>query len=372
MNKERFLEKIVLSDKRFEGKNKEEYLLPEYNPSTHYLEVAKSKYYQVLIVLRDNIKQSCDFYWRHIEGAYNTDLFMMTPSVSSPMGPGSDSEAVQIKFGNLNTYLVDSSQFGFEPIILNGIDKVYCYLPSMRGENPDKRHLNQFYHCEAEIKGRLEDLIPMMEGFIKFLAESLLSTPNIINLLSVDPEKTKIYLRNILSTEKFTEIEFSDAIELLKSNGFGNMVNVTSHGSDISSLGEYKIMEILKTDKPIWMRNFDRDRVAFYQKPHVDNKDKVINADLLFPSLTGDSFWGEIIGSGQRQDSYDEMLESLKRQNIDHSSYEWYMNLRKLENYQTTSGFGLGVERFIAWAFGRDDIKDVILYPRLKNIATYP
>ena len=71
------------------------------------------------------------------------------------MGPGSDSEVIPIKFGKYNSFLVDSSQFGFEPLLLNKLDKVYCYLPSMRGENPDKRHLNQFFHCEAEIKGTL-------------------------------------------------------------------------------------------------------------------------------------------------------------------------------------------------------------------------
>jgi len=61
---------------------------------------------------------------------------MLTPSVSSPMGPGSDSEAIELQFGDLSTFLTDSSQFGFEPLIMNGLDKVYCYLPSMRGEDP--------------------------------------------------------------------------------------------------------------------------------------------------------------------------------------------------------------------------------------------
>lgn len=372
MNNQDFFTKIGTSDQEFLGSSKEDFSLPEYDPSTHYLEIANSKYYRTLVILRNCIKQSCDFYWNDIQKAYNVDLFMMTPSVSSPIGPGSDSEAVEIKFGNLHTYLVDSSQFGFEPILLNGIDKVYCYLPSMRGENPDKRHLNQFYHCEAEIVGTLDDLIPMMEGFIKFLSQTLLSMPNIINLLSANPQRTKTFLENIVSTEKFTEIEFSKAVQLLKDNDCGDLINTTAHGSDISSQGEQKLLYILKADKPVWMRNFDRDRVAFYQKPHQSNKDKVINADLLFPSLTGSSFWGEIIGSGQRQDTYDEMLDSLKRQGINPEAYQWYMKLRNLESYRTTSGFGLGVERFIAWALGRNDIKDVILYPRLKNLATYP
>ena len=140
------------------------YSRPEYDPATHYIEVGKSKYFRELTILRHHIKMASDYYWSKVQGAYNVDLFMMTPSVSSPMGPGSDSEAVEIKFGDLHTYLIDSSQFGFEPILLNDIEKVYCYLPSMRGENPDKRHLNQFFHCEAEIKGTLQDLKPQIQN----------------------------------------------------------------------------------------------------------------------------------------------------------------------------------------------------------------
>ena len=129
-------------------------------------------------------------------------------------------------------------------------------------------------------------------------------------------------------------------------------------------------MEILKTETPIWMNHFDRDRVAFYQKPFM--RDKVINADLLFPPLTKESFGGEVVGSGQRQDDVNEMHESLKRQVLDFKPYEWYIDLRRLENYKSTSGFGMGVERFITWALCRDSIQDVILYPRLKNIVSYP
>lgn len=372
MNKETFLQKIKESDVKFSSEDRLEFSMPNYDPATHYIEVGDSKYYKALIVMRNNIKKACDFYWSDIQGAYNVDLFMMTPSVSSPMGPGSDSEAVEIKFGNLKTFLVDSSQFGFEPILLNGIEKVYCYLPSMRGEDPDSRHLNQFYHCEAEIKGGIEDLIPQMESFVKLLAETCLSMPNLLRLISEDVDRSNLFLNSMVNSEKFEQIEFSEAVNLLKNNGMGQYVNTTEHGSDISSKGELELLKILKADRPIWMRNFDRGRVAFYQKPLDGNSDKVINCDLLFPQIIKNSFWGEIIGAGQRQDNREEMLDSLKRQRIDPAPYEWYMNLRNNNDYTTTSGFGLGVERFIAWVLCKEDIKDVILYPRLKNILTYP
>ncbi len=164
-----------------------------------------------------------DYYWSKIQKAYNVDLFMLTPSVSSPMGPGSDSEAIEIKFGNLHTYLIDSSQFGFEPIVMNDIHKVYCYLPSMCGENPDKRHLNQFFHCEVEIKGTLQDLKPQIHEYIRYLGKTMLSQKSILKKISANYEVTIQKLEAIISNSKFKEIEFYHAVDLLIKNGFSQI-----------------------------------------------------------------------------------------------------------------------------------------------------
>lgn len=353
-------------------KKRNSHLLPKYNPETHYLQIGRYEYFRDLIVLRHHVKMASDFYWSKLQKAYNIDLFMITPSISSPLGPGSDSKAIGIKFGRFNTYLTDSSQFGFEPVLLSGVKKVYCYLPSMRGENPDKRHLNQFFHCEAEVVGTLEDLRPQIEDYIKYLAKNLLKQKKILKRISSNYGVTIKKLERIISSKKFKEIEFDSAVELLLKNGFREHVNQTKHGRDISTKGEVELMKILSADAPVWINNYDRDRVAFYQKPHKSDPTKVINSDLIFPPILDTSFGGEIVGAGQRQDNIEEMYESLRRQGIDHNPYIWYLNLRKQANYSTTSGFGLGIERFISWALNIDDIKNVILYPRLKNTLTYP
>lgn len=365
-----YLKKIQKLDKSYENKDKADFKMPVYDGQTHYIEVAKSPYFQALSIFRHYIKRSSDIFWGEMQEAYNIDLFMITQSVSSPMGPGSDSKAIEIKFGESNAYLVDSSQFGFEPLLMNEIKKVYCYLPSMRDENPNARHLNQFYHCEAEISGSLKDLKPQIEDYIRFLAKTIISMPNILNLLSNDAKVSIKKLNLLLKTEKFQEIEFDDAINLLKKSGSGNLVNETDFGRDITSEGEIELLKLLKIDCPIWVNHYDRDRVAFYQKPY--KKNKVINADLLFPPVIENSFGGEIVGSGQRQDKVNEIYESLSRQNLDSKPYEWYINLRKLKNYKSTSGFGLGIERFIAWVLCKNKIQDVILYPRIKNSISFP
>lgn len=346
--------------------------VPQYTPEAHYLDLTKSKYFKAVVFLRHYIKMTSDYYFSVEQKAKNVDLFMLTPSVSSPMGPGSDSEAIPIKFGALNSYLVDSSQFGFEPLLLNGIEKVYCYLPSMRGEDPDKRHLNQFFHCEAEIQGGIKKLIPIIEGFVQRLARTTLLMNNIVNNISVDPDRTRAALERILKSKSFPEMGFDEAVDTLIKNGKGHLVNFSESGRDISSGGELELMKMLEIDVPIWIKNYDRNRVPFYQKPNPENTDKVINADLLFPPLLKGSFGGEIIGCGQRQDNEQEMRESLDRQGISSDPYRWYINLRSLPNYKTTSGFGIGIERFIAWALCRDNIRDVILYPRLKGELSFP
>ncbi len=363
---------LIREDSFFKDENIDDFKLPEYSAKTHYIELTKSKYFKALLALRHCIKIASDYYFGIEQKARNVDLFMITPSISSPMGPGSDSETIPIKFGNINSYLVDSSQFGFEPLLMNGMDKVYCYLPSMRGEDFDKRHLNQFFHCEAEIKGNMDELMIIVESYVKFLCETFLNLPNIIRCISLNSEKTIDILEEVISMDSFKIISFDEAVELLIKNGKKDLVNFTDLGRDISSQGELEIMKILKTNTPIWIKNYDRDRVAFYQKPDPDNLDKVINADLCFPPLIEGAFGGEILGCGQRQDNADELIESIERQNLSKEAYEWYIDLRRLPEYQTTSGFGLGIERFITWSLCRDDIKDAIIYPRLKNVVTYP
>lgn len=363
---------ILKDDASFAGIPINDFITPAYNSATHSKDLTKSGYFKALLILRHYIKSISDYYFGVEQNAKNIDLFMMTPSISSPMGMGSNSEAIKIIFGNLTTYLADSSQFGFEPLLMNGFEKVYCYLPSMRGEDWDSRHLNQFFHCELEIKGRIDDIVPIVEQYIKKLSATILLMSNIIDRISESPKTTKVYLNKILNINKFPEINFDEAIEILVKNNRVDLVNFTESGRDISPAGEVELMKILNTKIPVWIKNFDRDRVPFYQKPNPNNCNKVMNADLLFPPILKNSFGGEIVGCGERQENAETMYDSLARQGISPNSYEWYIDLRKMPNYKTTSGFGLGVERFIIWVLGKRDIKDAIIYPRLKNVITYP
>lgn len=345
---------------------------PEYHPSTHVLDLTRSPFYAALLTIRHHLRVASDRYFGTQLGMTNVDLFMLTPSVSSPMGPGSDSEAVQVRIGDLDTYLVDSSQFGFEPLLLNQFDAVYCYLPSMRGEDHDERHLNQFFHCEAEIVGTIDDLLPIVDGYVREMASTILGLTGILQRMSLAPEASQLHLKRLVELERLPSMTFDQAIDLLRSHGRHDGFRQSEFGRDLTTEGEVALFELTGIETPLWVRGYDRDRVAFYQKPAPGADDKVINADLLFPPIAPGGLAGEIAGAGQRQDSSQEMLESLQRQGISTEPYLWYIGLRDLPGYSPTSGFGLGIERFIAWALGHADIRLMIPYPRLKNVHTLP
>src|SRR5437867_521497 len=120
-----------------------------------------------------------------------------------------------------------------------------------------------------------------------------------------------------------------------------------------------------KFDKPFFVTHYPRKAKAFYHKPDPKNPDVTLSADLLAPEE-----WGEITGGGQRIEEYEELLARIKEQGLDPKSYSWYMDLRKFGTVPH-SGFGLGVERVIAWLCKLDHVRDAIAFPRLIN-RVYP
>lgn len=339
-----------------------------YDPKNHINNLISNEYYFNLVKLRNEITQLIDNYFYKLE-APKVDLFMLTRSISSPTGKGSDSLPIKIKLGKSNNYLVDSAQFGMEPIVISGFNMVYCYLPSFRGEENDMEHLTQFYHCEAEMKGNYRECMLIAEKLIKFVISGLLQSLN---------KKKFIFKKNNLNKVKkiinkpFPVITFDELENIFITKGFPQLIKHRKYGRVLTREGELKASELLgQKNIPVWVIKYDRDSVAFYQKPDKKNLNKVLNADLIFPSING-GFGGEIIGLGERQDNSKQLNESMVRQEIrDKKHYSWYLKLRNHEKYLTTSGFGLGIERFLAWILGAKTIKDVCLYPVLKNEKTY-
>lgn len=332
----------------------------KFQPKNHINNLINDKYYYELIKLRNETERACDEYLQKLN-APKIDLYMLARNVSSPMGRGSDSKPIPIKISKQQIYLVDSAQFGMEPLVVNFFKMVYCYLPSFRGEDADEGHLNQFYHCEAELRGNLNDVISVVNGLVKHILKTYINQQNKYFA------KKFIKIKNIINKD-FPIVTFSDACEILEKNKLGNLIEKRSYGRVLGRKAELALVKIITDNKvPLWISHYDRDTVAFYQKPNPKNCNQALNADLIFPPING-GFGGEIVGCGQRQDDPKEIIESMKRQKIANwRSYEWYIDLRKHPEYTHSSGFGIGIERFLAWVLEIQDIADVAIYPVRNN-----
>lgn len=335
-----------------------------YTKRNHIRNLVSSEYYSNLILLRNIVGMACDEYFQDLN-APRIDLFLITKEVSSPVGRGSDSLPIPIPFGKTKTFLTDSAQFGMEPIVQKKFRMVYCYLPSFRGEEPDERHLNQFYHCEAELRGGYSEAMSVAEELVKHIMHK---TFEAYSSRSVHFSKHNFEDFPSIIRKKFPVLTFDEAASLLAKKGFGSMIRKKKFGRVMTSAAEKKLTELLSNNRlPVWVTKYDRDTVPFYQAPDPVNPERVLNADLLFPSIHG-GYGGEIVGSGQRQKKIRDIVTSMKRQKVvGTSGYKWYIDLRKRKDYQTTSGFGLGIERFLAWMLRQPAIADVCVYPIIKT-----
>lgn len=286
-------------------------------------------------------------------------LPITTGSISSPMGLGSDSVPVKINLMGTDTYLADSMQFLLEYSMRFNQDNVFYMMPTFRGEDADKRHLNQFYHSEAEIKGDLSDIIILCEEYIKYLSKTIIENNKIADALSIEKINE---IKNLIMIEKFPEIRFSEALHLLKENNVTEAIEYDNNDIvSINSFGERWLIKYYNT--PIWLTHFEHISVPFYQAYDSENKKYALAADLLLGI-------GETIGCGERA-NYNELLSSLEDHKISSTDYQWYIDMKKNAPLQT-SGFGMGVERYIAWLFDIDDIREIPYVYREKNKIIYP
>lgn len=325
--------------------------------SNHYIDLINDPWYKIIVEIENLINlYTPQFYQK--KSIKTLHLPVTTGAISSPMGLGSDSKPVQIDLFGVKTYLVDSMQFMLEygcRLYENG---AYYIMPSFRGENADKRHLCQFYHSEAEIPGKLEDVMQLVEEYIKFLCEKILEELS---------DEIKKVTGNVDHIEKMIKLcgnipklEFDEVAKLLDNNP--KYIEIKEEGyRNITCEGEKKILELL--GGAVWITKYDYISVPFYQK-FSDDQSKALNADLLFGI-------GEVVGSGERHNNINELKKSLKIHNINEKDYEWYCNMKKKYPMQT-SGFGMGIERFILWLLKHDDIRDCQILSRFNGKSMIP
>lgn len=281
-----------------------------------------------------------------------------TGSVSSPMGLGSDSLPVEVELMGVKTYLADSMQFMLE-LGCRQIDSgVYYVMPTFRGEATDQYHLAQFFHAEAEIQGQLPDVTSLASGLVHAVSKAVLATAqdSIVALAG-----TVEHIERLIDQDgQYQAIRMDEAQSELR-HGENTWIQMHRAGFEVvTKTGE---AELFRRHGPIWITHFDHRSVPFYQAFEPATK-QAMNADLILGRC-------ETVGAGQRHVTSADVRAALMQHGVPETSYAWYMSMRDIAPMQT-SGFGMGLERYLLWLLNHDDIRDLAVIYRENGKEAIP
>lgn len=277
-----------------------------------------------------------------------------TGAISSPMGLGSDSLPVSTQILGEETYLADSMQFQLEALLRLHDRGVFYIMPTFRGEEHDQRHLNQFFHAEAELRGCLADVQAIVSGYVMALTRALLNDE--LRPLIMEAAGSVDHLDSLLAVEEIPVISYAEARRMLPTSRSWNPL---PQGYSLTDAGEKELVEAF--GQAVWVERPPVATVPFYQRS--DDGETALAADLLFART------GEVAGCGERWVDADQVRTALRAHAVSEEAYWWYLTMKSLTPLGTC-GFGLGFERFMQWALKCPDIRDLQLFPRLKGQPT--
>ncbi|MCC4831963.1 asparagine--tRNA ligase [Shewanella sp. 1_MG-2023] len=279
--------------------------------------------------------------------------------------PRTDKGAVDFSedFFGKESFLTVSGQLNAETYAC-ALSKVYTFGPTFRAENSNtSRHLAEFWMVEPEVAfADLDDAAKLAEDMLKYCFRAVLEERrDDLEFFAQRVEKTAIERLEAFVTSDFAQIDYTDAIEILKACDKKFEFDV-EWGIDLHSEHErYLAEEHFKA--PVVVKNYPKDIKAFYMRLNDDGK-TVAAMDVLAPGI------GEIIGGAQREERLDVLDARLAEMELDQEDYWWYRDLRR---YGTVphAGFGLGFERLVSYVTGVSNIRDVIPFPRAPKSANF-
>lgn len=292
--------------------------------------------------VRHEVEQAiADFF--HDRGFTRVDTPILTGSIGEEAG-----ELFATDYFDLGrAYLAQTGQLYVEAAAA-ALGRVYCFGPTFRAEkSKTRRHLTEFWMCEPEVAfADSDDNMRLQEDFVSFIVGRVLERRRAeLKELERDPAP----LEKI--TAPFPRITYTEAIARLQAQG-----SDIQWGTDLGADDETALAR--EYDQPLFVMNYPRDVKAFYMKENPDDPRTVLNNDCLAPEG-----YGEIIGGSQREDDYDRLRARIEAQGLDAKTYGWYLDLRKYGGF-VHSGFGLGLERTVAWICGLSHIREAIAFPR--------
>lgn len=313
-----------------------------------HLWLRSKKQHAVMKIRNEIIRATYEFF--HDNGYVKID-----PPILTASAPEGTSELFHTKYFDEDAFLSQSGQLYLEAAAM-AYGKVFSFGPTFRAEkSKTRRHLIEFWMIEGEMSFyNHDDSLEAQEQYVVHVVQSVLKNCAL---------ELKILDRDTSKLEKvktpFPRITYDDAIEYLKQEGFDDI----EWGEDFGAPHETAIAN--HYDLPVFITNYPTKIKPFYMQPNPDNEDTVLCADLIAPEG-----YGEIIGGSERINDL-ELLESrIEEHGLDKESYEYYLDLRRYGSVPH-SGFGLGLERTVAWISGVEHVRETAPFPRLLN-RLYP
>ncbi|XID94360.1 asparagine--tRNA ligase [Paenibacillaceae bacterium WGS1546] len=272
---------------------------------------------------------------------------LVDPPILTPSSCEGTTNLFHTKYFDEDAYLTQSGQLYMEAAAM-ALGKVYSFGPTFRAEkSKTRRHLIEFWMIEPEMAFvDHEENLNVQEQFIGYIVERVLNNRR---------AELAVLERDVAALERvkppFPRITYDEALELLKEEGME-----LPWGEDFGAPHETAIAE--KFDRPVFITHYPASFKAFYMKPDPTRPEVVLCADMIAPEG-----YGEIIGGSQRIDDPELLAQRFDEHELTEEAYGWYMDLRK---YGTVphSGFGLGLERVVAWLCGLDHVRETIAFPR--------
>jgi asparaginyl-tRNA synthetase len=245
-------------------------------------------------------------------------------------------------------YLTQSGQLYVEALAA-ALGKVYTFGPTFRAEkSKTRRHLTEFWMLEPEAAyAHLEDMIQLAEGLVSAVVQSVAKNRT---------RELAMIERDVASLQKITppfpRITYDDAIKVLQKSG-----NPAKWGDDFG--GDEETIISKEFDRPVVIHRYPAAMKAFYMATDAARPELSLSFDMIAPEG-----YGEIIGGGERLADYDTLVRRLREHNLPEESFQWYLDLRRYGSVPH-AGFGLGLERTVAWICGTEHIREVIPFPRM-------
>ena len=285
---------------------------------------------------------------------YQRDFVLADAPIITPAACEGTTTLFELDYHGDKAFLSQSGQLYNEATAL-ALGRIYCFGPTFRAEkSKTRRHLLEFWMIEAEMAYfDVDDNMKLQEEMVYFVIQRVLERcENELKIIERDVEKLKAI------KIPFPRISYTEAVDILKKAG-----EEFKWGDDFGAPHETIISS--QFGSPVFVHRYPTAIKAFYMKPDPDNPDVVLGADLLAPEG-----YGEIIGGGQRIDDLALLEARIAEHKLPPEAFQWYLDLRRYGSVPH-SGFGLGIERTVAWLCGLEHIRETIPFPRMLH-KMYP